>query len=140
MESMELKLFNNHVLKSSNEEEFLNFGGPWRTNFSLDSIQLPGEYLLEDCIQIHEGYCALIQIETLGNWRKDIRFSIVVIDLIGKRLIKSKLNFSALSILNISQEAVLVTEEFNVEEAESSLIIEINDSNFIQVSNLLALN
>ena len=133
---MEYKLLNNHILRSFDEEEFLSFGGPWRASFSLDNIKIPGQYLLEDDVVIHEGYCVLVQVEVLGEWRRDVRFSIVVIDVTLKRILKSKNNFSALSTLKISDGAVFFAEAFNVKEADSPKFLEINDSNFIRLSDL----
>jgi len=130
---MEIKLLNNQLLKSLDEEEFLSFGGPWQASFCLDNIQLPGRYLLEDDIVTDDKFCALIEVEVLGKWRSDVRFSVVIIDLTSKRVLKSKRNFSALSTLKISGGTVFFAEDFNIKETKSPKHLEINDDNFIQL-------
>lgn len=133
---MKHQLTDSYLIESFNEEEAFSFGGLWQGDFKINDFILPEKYVLEDDIAIHANYCALIQIEVLGKWRNDIRFSIVVIDTSLKQVLKSKNSFSALSILSVSNNGVFYVEAFNVKEVESPNFLEFNDSNFIRIGDL----
>jgi hypothetical protein len=133
---MEYSLPNGYVLNSFDEQEFLSFGGPWQANFKLNGFVLPDKYMLGDAILVGAEYCILIQVNLLGNWRKDVRFSIVIIDTMLNQLLKSKKDFGALSLIKIEDGKIYFSEVFNSQTDEATNFLEINDSNFIRIGDI----
>lgn len=123
-------------IETFNEQEAFSFGGLWTCNYKVNGIEIPGNFVLKDAPIKNDRFCCLVKIDVQGHWQKDIRYSLLIIDLATQQLLRSIRDFPALSIAKITDDSIYYRQRFENGEIADAERIEISKNNFIIIGSL----